>query len=369
MTERHAPAHRAAGSTPASQRVLATPKEADRLPWYKRGKTLLLGAGAIAGAALAVLGLWDRIFPADQSDIARIDSVDLVGQTSFKEFAGEQLGVEFPLDPISGDAAAAASVALRVSMPDPVGPGIESELAPEDVTPESAEPRPPADDPATTQPETEPPDVGETDPPESDEPETDPPETSGPPETPSEPPDTEAPAHVLEAFESMLPQTYLQSMAAAPVLDAWDFEPGELQKSYVLGVQPTDEHGEELPAEEVASRVAEVLVDVESTTDEEGDLDPAGWTVAVNLTLEGLQGVPLLLTWSLEGVDVPDDWAAERVSYRVVAGTPRDAGSAEIWIPHLTTAGEYNVVVKLKSASDLSATLASGPPLSILIPE
>jgi len=168
--------------------------------------------------------------------------------------------------------------------------------------------------------------------------------------------------------DAELPQTYLQSVTTAEALKDWNFEPGELKESYILGVKPTGGHGESLPPEELARRIADKLADVESNADEEGDLDPAGWTVAVNVTLEGLEGVPLLLTWSLEGVDIPGSWATETVAYRVTASTPRDVGSAEIWIPHLKTTNEYNVVARLRLASDSTKTLASGRPLAITIP-
>lgn len=75
--------------------------------------------------------------------------------------------------------------------------------------------------------------------------------------------------------------------------------------------------------------------------------DPLGWTVAVRIDLEGLAHVPMLLTWSLDGLDVSESWKAENLAYRIVATTPHDAGVAEIWIPDLGRPGAYNVNVRL----------------------
>jgi len=117
MTQRHLPAHRATSQF-SSGRGSVTATSTDGLPWYRRGKALLVGAGALAGACLALLGLWDRIFPADPGDVARIESVDLLGQSSFKEFSDGQFGVEFPLEPAPAGAAATAHVVLPVTGPD-----------------------------------------------------------------------------------------------------------------------------------------------------------------------------------------------------------------------------------------------------------
>jgi hypothetical protein len=336
---------------------MTTAKRSDALPWYKRGKALLISAGAIAGAGLAVLGLWDRIFPADPGDVARIESVNMVGQTSFKEFAHERFGVEFPLEPASdGEAARRGSVVLQVSTPQPVLP-LDDPATP----PDSEKPVTPLDP-------TAPPDVPATSPPVAPDPST-PPTDPGATTPPSSTDDSDPPPVPNESFTWLPPETYLEVLSAEPELVEWNLDPTEVHYSYLLIIEPTDEQGEELPAEEAADRVAAALSSVESTTDEAGDLDPAGWSVAVNLSLEGLEGVPLLLTWSLDGVDVPEEWAAEKITYRVVASTPRDVGSAKIWVPQLKVPGQYNVNVELKLASDPDRTIAIGPPLTILIPE
>lgn len=293
-------------------------------PWYARSKAWIIGAGALAAAGLAVLSLGDRLFPADVEDVARIESVDLVGQASFKEFASKGFGVELPLAPAPAAAPGDAAAVVRAAASEPA-----ASVAP---------------DTSTTPPET---------------PATDAPtlSTTRPPTTPPASPE------LLDPELWTPPDAYLQTMLAHPSVETFEFTEDELRASLVV-IEPSGAGGEELPPEEVVSRVAAALDDVETTADEEGALDPDGWTIAVNLTIEGLAGVPLVLTWSLDGVSVPEDWAAEKVTYRVIADTPRDVGSAEIWVPRLKAAGEYNVNVKLRLASD-GTTLAHGTPLSI----
>lgn len=324
------------------------------VPWYVRGKGWIIGAGALAAALAAILSLGDRLFPGDPEDVARIDSVAMVGQTSFKEFAAKSFGVDFPLEPAAAAGAGAGMTVRLVSGTDPVAPEVQPTAPPVVETPVSPEVITPTDPPVVIPPET----------PATVEPTT-PPSTTTPPPTPEA---TDPAFMELGPMHWSPPAEYLEVMRAAPQIEDWDLDEAELKVSFLIVTQPSGENGEELPPEEAAARVAAALADVESTTDEEGKLDPAGWTVAVNLTLEGLADVPLLLTWSLDGVDVPDEWAAEKVTYRVVAGTPRDSGTAEIWVPHLKTAGEYNVIVKLKLAEDRTTTVTQGLPLQITIP-
>ena len=129
-----------------------------------------------------------------------------------------------------------------------------------------------------------------------------------------------------------------------------------------LSIEPVDETGESLPPAELAVRLAAALEEVESTTGPQGE-DPQGWTVAVRVDLQGLEDVPLLLTWSLDGLDVPLTWQAEKLAYRVVGGTPHDAGVAEIWVPDLTRSGAYNVNIKL--SYEATGIIADWRPLAL----
>jgi hypothetical protein len=125
-----------------------------------------------------------------------------------------------------------------------------------------------------------------------------------------------------------------------------------------------DEDGDLLPAEEVAERLADALDEVQAQAASDGKRDPLGWVVAVNLEAVGLQGEPLLLTWSLDGLDAPESWAAENVARRIIAERHEDAGSVEVWVPKLETQSVYNVNLKLARESD-GAVLASSDPVRL----
>ena len=129
-----------------------------------------------------------------------------------------------------------------------------------------------------------------------------------------------------------------------------------------LIIQFVDDTGEPLPPAEVAVELAAALEQVEAAPSPEGE-DPLGWTIAVRVDLEGLASVPLLLTWSLDGMDVPLTWQAENLAYRVVGATPHDAGVAEIWVPDLKRPGSYNVNIKLSYES--SGLVADWRPLAL----
>jgi hypothetical protein len=143
-------------------------------------------------------------------------------------------------------------------------------------------------------------------------------------------------------------------------------KPGCLNTSQVTRITPVDlkdPEGNPLPADEMAMRLADALREVESEA-KDGKKDPLGWVVAVNLEVDGLEDVPLLLTWSLDGLDVPVSWAADSVAYRVTATTAHDAGSVEVWVPDLEKPGTYNVNLKLALESD-GTILTRGQPVEV----
>ncbi|MFA4841785.1 MAG: hypothetical protein WC580_08765, partial [Agrococcus sp.] len=178
------------------------------------------------------------------------------------------------------------------------------------------------------------------------------PVSTAPPPTPFLPP----------RFSPTLPWTpggtELVAVAADPVLDDWDIS--EYQIALITTTETVDPEEGEIDPGEVAVRLAAALERVESTEER----NPLGWAVGVQLMLEGYEGVPLLLTWSLDGLDVPVTWSADNVAYRIVATTPRDSGSAELWVPNLSGEGTYNVNVNLWRASD-GLPVASAAPLTL----
>lgn len=116
---------------------------------------------------------------------------------------------------------------------------------------------------------------------------------------------------------------------------------------YVSVTETVDSSGQPVPPAQVAAELKTALEKV----DTDADADPLGWTVVVDFKLEGLGNVPLLLMWSIDGIDVPATWSAENLAYRITASTENDGGFAEIWVPDLKMSGNYNVNVELSYES------------------
>lgn len=290
-------------------------------PWYLRGRTALLGIGALAGAVLTVWGLWDRLFPADETDLATITLVEVTRQVSLSEFTAGR-PCEDAFTAALSDSALKTVPVQRLFARAAEGLGGQP-------TPSSRTTSPPTDDPSPT----------------------------GTP-TP-------------RSSERWAPtDSFVAAVVDSRVLDEYALsgvggESEDIAIPIVLPspVDPSDPAGSDLSTEEVASRLADALDEVEAEN-KEGKKDPLGWGVAVNMTVAGLDGVPLLLTWSLDGIDAASSWAADNFACRLTATTADDAGSVEIWVPDLEQPGAYNVNVLLARAVD-GIVLTRGQPARI----
>jgi hypothetical protein len=307
-------------------RQTAGSKKSDS-PWYLRGRSVIVGMGALAAAVLAVVGLWDRLFPPDVEDVATITSVGVTRQMSLSEFTESFPGTDVSLNPAPAAAMALGVVGLtQIGQALPTGNATPTDTG---TPPDTATPR----DTAT-------------------------------PTDSATPTDTTTPTVRTKSWPPT--ESYMNSVVDQPVLDDWLLpdDPGEV--AYLMPPEPhdpNDPEGDPLPADEVAKRLAEALREVESEG-KDGKKDPLGWVVAVNLEVGGLEDVPLLLTWSLDGLDVPVSWAADSVAYRVTATTAHDAGSVDVWVPDLEKPGTYNVNLKLAQESD-GTILTQGQPVEV----
>lgn len=298
-------------------------------PWYLRGKTLLITAGALAAATLGILNLWDRIFPADEQDVARVESVVITKQSSLGDFTAGDLAKDFHLEPAPEGAGPPRTVVnAGTPIPDRKRAPTEPPLSPvhSSVTPTPTPTPSPSPTPGPVTP------------------------TPTPPPTTGTPTPSFTETSIEQLLQQRLAPDYVSKVVERPELGGFDDDAVEHMPdvAYSLSVQSQAEGkaGEPVPPEQVATILAAAFAEVESIEDPTG-LDPLGWTVAVRLNLEGVSGEPLLLTWSLDGVDVPENWKAEKLAYRVVASTPHDAGTVELWIPDLSVPGTYNVNVRL----------------------
>lgn len=318
-------------------------KQKAKVPWYKRWKALIIGAGALAVAILGVINLWDRILPPPDEDIARIESINIIKRTPLTDFAPAGLGDLLPLTAVRGPAKGmGADLPVdRDGVAQPEFTGLNQvTLGP---LPTTAVPTPTiTPSPTITSTTVSPSPTQSTTPPVSPTPSPTPSETK-----------IRVPKPLTEEFKESITEQQVLSRYAR------DATHHALQ---ALSIEPVDDTGASLPPERVAVELAQALEEVEATSGPEGE-DPQGWTIAVRVDLEGLANIPLLLTWSLDGLDVPHTWQAENLAYRVVGATPHDAGVAEIWVPDLKRPGSYNVNIKLSYES--SGLVADWRPLEL----
>lgn len=310
-------------------------------PWFRRSKTLLISAGALAAALLGIVNLWDRVLPAPDPDVASIESVIITKQTSLGDFAQHSVGKDLLLSP-------APKAAVHEPSTDTENLARIQVLAVRSTSPpqtpmRQTHPTPtPAPASQTSRPGTPTPALSST--------------LSGT----STPMNGTSMAGTPTAKTSMTPTKikipkplgadYLASVEEQEALSG--FADGVLKFiPRLLPPETVDVDGKPIPPAEVAKELARALEEVDAIHSTTG-VDPIGWTLAVRLNLEGLAHEPLLLTWSLDGVDVSQNWQAENLAYRIVATTAHDAGVAEIWVPDLKRAGAYNVNVRLTYESD-----------------
>jgi len=93
---------------------------------------------------------------------------------------------------------------------------------------------------------------------------------------------------------------------------------------------------------------------------------PLGELVGVNLELAGLQGQPVLLSWSIFQEGGPSHlagkWFGNFVAYRLEATTNDDTGTLEMWIPLPRQQAPYVIRLTLETPGGVSlASMDSGP--------
>jgi hypothetical protein len=357
--------------------VVKKHKPSAQPPWYKRTSTFIIAAGALAAAILGVLNLWDRIFPPPDEDVARIESIHIIKRTPLTGFTPEGIGGLLPLTAVpeaasagriyddGGPARAGAVQAAPPAVGDVVATprftGFE-QFTMRPLPTVRPVPRPtfrtftptPTPTPTRTTATPSPTPTGTST------------GTDSPSPTVSTTPAgnlTFSPDLSMQLLRDLPPVTdeYVLEMSKEPQLQVF-VEPARQYLARAKPVEAVNEKGEPVPPAQVAERLAAALEEVEAIAGPQGE-DPQGWTLAVRFDLQGLAGVPLLLTWSLDGLDVPLTWQAENLAYRVVGATPHDAGVADIWVPDLKRPGSYNVNIKLSYAE--TGIIADWRPLAL----
>lgn len=307
-------------------------------PWYKRATPVIATVGTLLAVAGSAIGLWDRFFPAGQKDVATIEMIEEGRPLALRDFMTETLGDYLTLVPDSEGAAphqvringaAGASRAVVPSLPPtPAVPGI------------SPFPEPAPGGPTGSS------DTGSGGPSESTTESTEP-----------ESPSTSPPGAVTD--ETL--ENTARDVGESLFNDPGYFGPSDM-RIFIQATSAQDTPSEDPAAQmsfenavaqtsaEAAPQIVEALSMVEGTYD--ANPEPRGWVIPVNLSFEKLSGDRLSLTWSLEGIDVPQSWSGDKLAYRVQAKTDRASTQAEIWFPDLTVPGTYKLSVKLVKETD-----------------
>ena len=301
-------------------------------PWYRRSKTLVISAGTVAAALISVFALWDRIVDPPGVDVATIESVNVTKRIALTAFATDGLGTTLTLNAVPD--------AANQKFP------METELLAQVQGYASAWTLPPRTPTQPNTPTTSTPTKSASLPGRSaTRLATIPGDTTSATVTPT-PNLSSTPTRSAAPTKGRIPgfpsEEYRAEVQRQLVLD--DVRP-ELSApiSYITNSAIIDANGQPIPPAQVAVELKQALEEV--VTDDNSN--PTGWTVAVDIDLEGLANVPFLLTWSLDGVDVSETWRAENLAYRITASTQHDSGVAEIWVPDLASTGVYNVNVRL----------------------
>jgi hypothetical protein len=297
------------------------------------------------------VNLWDRFFPENLADVAKIESVHLVSQMTLADFASGGSKQELSLRPaaMSADGFAYETRVLpwgrgenlrpTSQMPTPTAPA--STPAATDSTAPSGTAATPSLTPSGGTPYSAPPSSPDV-------------TSSAPPADQSGSDDEEDTRKRINLERVVTPNgeeedAQVKNVCGQEPLE--DLNPLACEGVSHRNPETVDDNGDLRPPPEVAAVLAQALSEVEMIESEQGK-DPLGMILAVRLDLEGLVNETMLLTWSLAGDDIPEVWRGENLAYRATARTQHDAGIADIWFPDLARQGAYNVNVKLSFASN-----------------
>ena len=312
-----------------------------RQPWYTRWQAVLLTLGALAGAVLSVLSLWDRVVPADTpdpEDFGAITSVAITKQMSLNRFAeliGDKKAVLAPVQATSGAARPAHLVRVVWAATTPTATPSGDSAAESDRTGAPHQ-------------------TDGVDAPEEKDATITPEETSNPSSSVSA---TSESTSTTPGDDTSIQQVSPEAVLTQDPLDDYTIAPEALPVTSLANRTG-------LSAKEIAQRLARSLAPVESRTVHDKKV-PMGYLVAVNIEVSGLKDEPLGLRWSLDGINVPITWKADRqLQYELTAGTDHDSGSVNLWVPNFVKPGVYYVNVELVRASD-GTVISHGEPAKV----
>ena len=134
----------------------------------------------------------------------------------------------------------------------------------------------------------------------------------------------------------------------------------------IVHTAAVDSHGDLVPAVVAANRLIAILGQTQTASGgSSSKRAPLGELVGVNVELEGLQGQPVFLLWSIfqAGSQTPlfGKWLSNFVAYRLEATTNDDTGSLEMWIPLPKRPGPYYIHLSLTTGGASLVSTDSRP--------
>jgi hypothetical protein len=123
--------------------------------------------------------------------------------------------------------------------------------------------------------------------------------------------------------------------------------------------------GTSVPPQTVADSLDEVFRQARTTTTGSGGTQPLGVVVTADITLDGLRGQPVQLSWSIwqQGGNTRlfDTWFTEIVAYQFEPSADQETRSADVWVPLPEATGSYFVRLKVSVQGHPLDSVDSGP--------
>lgn len=310
-------------------------------PWYRKGISVVLLAGAVAGAAVAVSGAWDHFFGPDEEDRVTITSVEYLHEATMSQYMSAY--------PDTADMAPAGNAAGELVVAPAIAPVPTATVAPRRAPQRTPSPSTSASPEPSESPAVETPAVAPTQD-RARRPNQSPSPTQSSTETPT------------SGHQSI--KDYLDEVSHSSALDDFVTIAPDRVKQF-MPIEKTLISPGSQDARDAAAALRDSLkgTDVSSS----GGLDdPNGHLIVVRMNIDGRAKEPMWLVWELNGdtTEQNQDWSTSHFGLNVVATSVHDRGVGTIWVPDLAAPGGYTVTVRLLDLPD-HAPLEVGEPLRI----
>lgn len=291
-----------------------------RWRWLKNLKAAIIGAGAIAAAASAVIALWPAHDPEDSASVA-VRATSGVPLSEYRQRQG------------SGSPQGASVVSVT---PSPSTGSPKVTVTPSAATPTKTRPT------TATRPSTASPSMSTSKSTTS----SDAAKSGGHLVLPSGL-DNDA---VRNATDKVLRVVGAPEHALGAVMPA-------------ITANSVDSSGNRVSQDVAIDRVIKILRDARQV---EGGGEPLGVAVSADVELSGFRNKTLTLSWAMWQVDgksrrLHSDWLSRKLAYELRSTTDHDTSAVDLWIPLPQEAGSYSVHVDIYMGNNRVASGESQP--------